>query len=225
MSTLSIIIPCLNEAAVIQRLLASLQPARARGAELVVVDGDSHDETIQLAEPLVDLVLITVAGRARQMNAGAAASNGDVLWFLHADSVVDSTFPEVILSVMDAADVSWGRFDVALAGRSPLFRMIEFMMNWRSRLTGIVTGDQGMFIRRKLFEQAGGFPEIPLMEDIQLSTRLRKRCWPTALHYRIVTSTRRWEQSGILRTIVLMWRLRLAFFFGADPEQLAQRYR
>ncbi|MDF1530029.1 MAG: glycosyl transferase, partial [Sedimenticola sp.] len=121
--------------------------------------------------------------------------------------------------------VSWGRFDVTLAGRSPLFRIIEFMMNWRSRLTGIVTGDQGIFIRRKLFEQAGGFPEIPLMEDIQFSARLRKRCWPTALHHRVVTSTRRWEQSGILRTILLMWRLRLAFFFGADPEQLAQRYR
>jgi rSAM/selenodomain-associated transferase 2 len=224
-STLSIVIPCLDEAEVISRLLESLQPERARNVELILVDGGSHDAAINVAEPLVDQLLVTPPGRALQMNAGAHVAKGDLLWFLHADSVVAEGFPAIIRASLKTGGHLWGRFDVTLSGESPFLRVIEFMMNWRSRLTGIATGDQGIFIQRSLFEQVGGFPEIPLMEDIQFSTLLRRRSNPIALRQRLITSSRRWEQFGILRTVFLMWRLRLAFYFGADPEQLAQRYR
>ncbi|MCW8944278.1 MAG: TIGR04283 family arsenosugar biosynthesis glycosyltransferase [Sedimenticola sp.] len=222
---LSIIIPCLNEEAVIRGLLESLQSARDRGVELIVVDGGSSDSTVQIVDPLVDRVLVADPGRASQMNAGAAVAKGDVLWFLHADSGVKDEFPAAILTAMNAADASWGRFDVTLSGQQMILRVIEFMMNWRSRLTGIVTGDQGLFIRRSLFNRVGGFSDIPLMEDIQLSTTLRKHARPLALRQRLITSSRRWEEAGILRTVFLMWQLRLAYFFGADTVQLARRYR
>ncbi len=225
LSKLSIIIPCLNEEAVIRGLLESLQSARDRGVELIVVDGGSSDSTVQLVDPLVDRVLVANPGRGSQMNAGAAVAKGDVLWFLHADSGVKDELPAAILTAMNAAGASWGRFDVTLSGQQMILRVIEFMMNWRSRLTGIVTGDQGLFIRRSLFDQVGGFSDIPLMEDIQLSTTLRKHARPLALRQRLITSSRRWEETGVLRTVFLMWQLRLAYFFGADAAQLARRYR
>lgn len=225
MPALSIVIPCLDEAEVIQRLLESLQSTRDRGVELILVDGGSGDSTVDIAKPLVDQWLVTAPGRALQMNAGAHIAKSDLLWFLHADSRVDDDFSEVIRTVLQSSEYRWGRFDVTLSGRAPFLRVIEFMMNWRSRLTGIATGDQGIFVQRNLFEQVGGFPEIPLMEDIRLSTLLRKYAWPIALRQRLITSSRRWEQVGILRTVFLMWRLRLAFYFGADPKLLAQRYR
>ncbi|TVO75268.1 TIGR04283 family arsenosugar biosynthesis glycosyltransferase [Sedimenticola selenatireducens] len=221
--TLSIVIPCLDEAEIIQKLLESLQSTRGRGVELILVDGGSDDSTV--AKPLVDQLLVTAPGRALQMNAGARIAKSDLLWFLHADSMVNDDFPEAIRTALQSSECRWGRFDVTLSGRAPFFRVIEFMMNWRSRLTGIATGDQGIFVQRGLFEQVGGFPEIPLMEDIRLSALLRKYAWPIALRQRLMTSSRRWEQSGILRTVLLMWRLRLAFYFGVDPKRLAQRYR
>lgn len=223
--TLSIVIPCLDEGEIIQKLVTSLQPARIRGVELILVDGGSGDSTVDVVRPLVDQLLVTPPGRALQMNAGARLAKSERLWFLHADSQLGDDFPGVICVALQSGKPRWGRFDVTLSGRAFFLRIIEFMMNWRSRLTGIATGDQGIFVQRSLFQQVGGFPEIPLMEDIRLSTLLRRHSWPIALPQRLVTSSRRWEQSGILRTVFLMWRLRLAFYLGADPEQLAQRYR
>lgn len=222
---LSIVIPCLNEARSIGQLLEALQDARATGVELVLVDGGSVDPTVALSAPLVDKLIHSVAGRARQMNAGAAAATGEVLWFLHADSVIRADFPARIIAVMAATTRGWGRFDIRLSGRHPLLRVIGFMMNWRSRLTGIATGDQGIFVRRALFTRVGGFPLIPLMEDIAISRQLKRGSRPLVISQRLVTSSRRWEESGIIPTVLLMWRLRWAYFFGADPAQLAERYR
>ena len=222
---LSVIIPALNEATVIESLLSSLQVLRERSVELILVDGGSRDATVDLARPLVDQLIESAPGRARQMNAGAGSAQGEMFWFLHADSVVTPRHGEAIIASLRQGGAGWGRFDITLSGRQPLLRVVEFMINVRSRLTGIATGDQGIFVRRDLFEAVGGFVELPLMEDIQLSSRLRERGRPVCLQPRLVTSSRRWEERGILRTILLMWQLRLAYTLGADPWQLARRYR
>lgn len=224
-TALSVVIPCLNEAGTIVQLLETLQDARADGIELVLVDGESTDDTVALATPLVDKLIGSVAGRAQQMNAGAQAATGEILWFLHADSVIRAEFPRQIISAMAASERDWGRFNIRLSGRHPMLRVIEFMMNWRSRLSGIATGDQGIFIRRELFIRLGGFPAIPLMEDIAISRRLKRCSRPQVIGRYLITSSRRWEQSGIISTVLLMWRLRWAYFFGADPARLARRYR
>lgn len=223
MTVLSIIVPVLNEAATIGGQLAALQALRAAGAELVLVDGGSSDGTASLARPLVDRLIVAPRGRALQMNAGARASCGSVLLFLHADTTLPVTADALVIRAVEEG-ARWGRFDVRIAGTHPLLRVVERLMNWRSRLTGIATGDQAMFVRRDVFERLGGFPEIPLMEDIALSTQLRKIAPPACLHEPVTTSGRRWEKHGVLRTILLMWRLRAAYFFGADPQQLAIRY-
>jgi len=222
---LSVVIPCLNEAGIIVQLLETLQGARADGIELILVDGGSVDNTLTLSAPLVDKLIDSEAGRAQQMNAGAAVATGEILWFLHADSVIGGEFPMQIVTAMVASTRDWGHFNIRLSGRHLLLRVIEFMMNWRSRLSGIVTGDQGMFIRRELFVRLGGFPEIPLMEDIAMSRRLKRSSRPLVLLQHLITSSRRWEQFGIVPTVLLMWRLRWAYYLGADPERLAQRYR
>lgn len=224
-STLSVVIPCLNEAQTIGRLLETLQVARARGVELILVDGGSRDDTVLRAAPLVDKLIESTAGRARQMNAGAAVATGRILWFLHADSVIQADFPDRILAAMASTARGWGRFDIRLSGRHPLLRVIEFMMNWRSRITAIATGDQAIFVRRELFAELGGFPAIPLMEDVEMSRRLKRCSRPVIMPQRLVTSSRRWEARGIVRTILLMWRLRWAYFVGVDPARLAERYR
>ncbi len=221
---LSIIIPTLNEAAGIAAALEPLQPLRQRGAEVIVVDGGSGDATRALAAPLADRVLTAPRGRAVQMNAGAAIARGTVLLFLHADCVVPENADRLIADNLRAHRGSWGRFDVRLDGAHPLFRVIEFMMNLRSRATGIATGDQGLFVTRELFAAAGGFPRLPLMEDIALCKILKSRAAPVCLGARIAVAVRRWQQHGILRTVVLMWRLRLAYFLGASPADLALRY-
>ena len=222
---LSVIIPCLDEAAVVGRLLQSLQALRDGGHELILVDGGSSDTTRELARPLVDRLIVSSAGRALQMNAGAAAATGDVLWFLHADcQVPEGRLPKMI-AVMQQEDIAWGRFDVRLSGQQPLLRLVGFMMNWRSRLSGIATGDQGIFIRRPIFLEIDGFPDLPLMEDIAVSRRLKRLARPACPRQRLITSSRRWERDGILKTIFLMWRLRLAFALGGDPVRLAARYR
>ncbi|MEO6696754.1 MAG: TIGR04283 family arsenosugar biosynthesis glycosyltransferase, partial [Gammaproteobacteria bacterium] len=163
-------------------------------------------------------------GRARQMNLGAATACGEILLFLHADTRLPQNAGAVIHSGLAQTGARWGRFDVRLSGRPPLLRVVEALMNWRSRLTGIATGDQAIFVRRDLFERAGGFPDIPLMEDIALSRILKRFSRPFCVRERVITSSRRWEQHGIVRTIFLMWRLRLAYALGADPEQLVRRY-
>jgi rSAM/selenodomain-associated transferase 2 len=221
---LSIIVPVLNEAGHIVVALQALAPLRARGAEIVVVDGGSSDETVALAAPLADRVLVSARGRATQMNAGAAIARGDVLLFLHADTRLPAGADRLILEGLAQSLRAWGRFDVTIEGRHPLFPIIAWFMNARSRLTGISTGDQAMFVTRDAYAAAGGFPEIALMEDITLARNLKRVSRPLCLRARVTTSGRRWEARGVLRTIFLMWRLRLAYFFGADPQELARRY-
>ncbi len=224
MVPISIIVPVLDEAAGIARTLGALQAARGRGIEVVVVDGGSRDATRLLAAPLADRVIEAPRGRAVQMNAGAAASSGAVLLFLHADTRLPEGGLEAIEAALADPRRAWGRFDVRIEGRGPLLAVVAAMMNARSRLTGIATGDQAMFVRRAAFAAVGGFPPIPLMEDVALSKRLKRLSRPACLRLRAATSGRRWEKHGTLATIALMWRLRLAYAMGADPRQLARRY-
>jgi rSAM/selenodomain-associated transferase 2 len=220
--TLSVILPCLNEAAILAERLGALQPLRRAGCELILVDGGSDDGTPQRAEPLVDRVLRSGGGRGRQLNLGAEAAAAQVLWFLHIDSVPPEGAYRQVLSA--AGDGGWGRWDVRLSGRRWPFRLIERMMNLRSRLTGMATGDQALFVHRDLFRAVGGFPDIPLMEDLAISRRLRRHCRPISLRPPVITSSRRWEQHGIARTVLLMWTLRASYFLGVDPRRLARWY-
>jgi rSAM/selenodomain-associated transferase 2 len=222
---ISIIIPALNEAGGIRAALEALQPLRARGHEVVVVDGGSTDGTPELARPLADQVIASPRGRARQQNAGAAVARGGVLLFLHADTLLPADADVLVRDGLRAAGRGWGRFDVRLTGAHPLLRVIERMMGIRSRLSGIATGDQAIFVRRDWFARAGGFPDIPLMEDVALSGSLRRMGPPVCLRARVATSSRRWEERGVWRTMALMWRLRLEYALGADPARLAERYR
>ncbi len=224
MSRLSIIVPALDEAEGIAACLAPLAPLRARGAEVLVVDGGSRDATAALAAPLSDRVLSAPRGRAAQMNAGAQAARADTLLFLHADTRLPPDADRLVLEGLEGSGRAWGRFDVRIAGRGALLPVVAALMNARSRLTGIATGDQAMFARREAFARAGGFPPIALMEDVALSAALRRQGQPLCLRAKVETSGRRWERDGAVRTILLMWRLRLAYFLGADPARLAERY-
>jgi rSAM/selenodomain-associated transferase 2 len=219
---LSIIIPALNEAAGIEATLRPLQPLREQGHEIIVANGGSEDATVALATPLCDRLVHAPRGRARQMNEGARYACGNYLLFLHADSVLPDYAPSLISTALQSH--TWGRFDVRLSGRHWLLRIIEFMMNLRSRLTGIATGDQAIFVMRGLFEELGGYPDLALMEDIELSKQLKRHGPPACLKQKVLTSSRRWEARGILKTVLLMWRLRLAYFFGIHPEQLHRHY-
>ena len=219
---LSIILPVLNEASGIAATLTALQPLRASGHELIVVDGGSADATALLASIDADQVINSARGRARQMNAGAAAASGDGLLFLHADTRLPAQADNLIQSALQ--DRLWGRFDVEISGRPALLRVVAGMMNRRSRLTGIATGDQAIFMTRAAFDAAGGFPDQPLMEDIELSKRLKRLGPPACLCQQVVTSGRRWEQHGVWRTILLMWRLRFDYWRGVPAERLAARY-
>lgn len=221
--SVSIVMPVLNEAEAIAGRLEALAPLRAAGAELIVVDGGSADESAARAAPLADRLVVSARGRARQMNAGARAARGDILLFLHADTALpDGALVYVAEGVRKGA--AWGRFDVEIVGRSALLPLVALTMNIRSRLTGIATGDQAIFVRRDVFERTGGFPEIALMEDVALSKRLKSVGPPFCVSGRARTSGRRWDRNGALRTVVLMWRLRLSYFLGADPNVLARRY-
>lgn len=222
-TTLSIIIPVLNEASGIESALTALSSDRTRGAELIVVDGGSRDGTAALAQPLADRVLIGTRGRAHQMNAGAAVARGNILLFLHADTKLPGNANALVAEGLARTGRAWGRFDLQF-NDGPLLGLIAISMNLRSRITGIATGDQAIFVSRAAFVAAGGFPPIALMEDIALSARLKRVGPPLCLRARVTTSSRRWREHGILRTVFFMWRLRLAYFIGADPAQLAQRY-
>jgi glycosyltransferase involved in cell wall biosynthesis len=269
-ATLSIIVPVLDEAAGIDALMRSLAPLRGPGVEVIVVDGGSRDDTVaRCGGGRVDRIVTTTAGRAHQMNAGAAAARGELLLFLHADTVLPANAPALVREALGDAsgdassdassdtsgdasgdrsgDASgeapasgaaaatraranrhWGRFDVRIVGGSAWLPLVATMMNWRSRATGIATGDQAMFMRREAFDAVGGFPEQPLMEDIEISRRLKRleRLGPpVCLRERVSTSGRRWDRRGAWRTIVLMWRLRLLYWFGVSPERLARQYR
>ncbi len=221
---LSVIVPALDEGETIAATLARLQPLRGRGHEVLVVDGGSRDDTRARAAALADRVLQAPRGRARQMNAGAAQAAGDLLWFVHADTLVPPDADRLLVAALAGRGAAWGRFDVRLSGRRPLLRLIGRLMNLRSRLTGIATGDQGLFVSRELFGRVGGFPDLPLMEDVELSRRLRRELRPLCLRQRLVTSSRRWKQRGVLRTVALMWYLRAAWALGVPAQRLAARY-
>jgi rSAM/selenodomain-associated transferase 2 len=218
---LSIIVPMLDEAPGIAATLRALRPL---AAEIIAVDGGSSDDTVAVATLHADRVLVAPRGRARQMNAGAAAATGEVLLFLHADTELPPGGERLVFAAIDEGAV-WGRFDVRIAGRSRWLPVVAALMNLRSRLTGIATGDQAIFVRRDAFVAVGGFPEQPLMEDIALSARLGRIGRPACLRARVITSGRRWEAGGVWHTILLMWSLRLRYFLGAPPERLARDYR
>jgi rSAM/selenodomain-associated transferase 2 len=222
MRRLTIVVPVLNEAAIIVDALTALAPLRDRGAEIIVADGGSSDGTSDLARPFADRVIAAPRGRGAPMNAGAALGGGDAFLFLHADTALPENADHLIAAAL--ARRAWGRFDLRIAGRHPFLAVVAHMINWRSRITGVATGDQAIFVGREAFLTIGGFPDLPLMEDIAISRRLKRLCRPFCIAVPVVTSGRRWEHHGVVRTIVLMWRLRLAYYFGAEPARLALRY-
>ena len=226
MSTpLSIIVPLLDEAEWMTVLLAQLQPLHQRGCEVILVDGGSRDNTRALALVSGFTVRSARRGRARQMNAGAACATGRVLLFLHADTTLPADADALVGEALQSPERIWGRFDVRIEGRSRLLPVVAWFINRRSRWMGIATGDQAIFVRRSHFEVLGGFPDQDLMEDVELSARLRRRAWPVCLRQRVITSGRRWDRHGAVRTILLMWRLRFAYWLGASPRDLARLYR
>jgi len=225
---LAVVVPVFNEGGAIEATLARMQDLRKRGTQVIVVDGGSDDATAALAKPHADQVLQSSRGRAQQMNAGAQAaieSGGEVLLFLHADSALPDSADRLIETALRTSGRVWGRFDIRIDAEVRMLRVVSAMMNWRSRLTGICTGDQAIFVTRRAFEQLAGFAPISLMEDIEFSKRAKSLSWPAAIRVRVVTSGRRWQRHGVLRTIMLMWMFRFAYFLGASPRQLAQRYR
>ncbi|MDJ0652822.1 MAG: TIGR04283 family arsenosugar biosynthesis glycosyltransferase [Xanthomonadales bacterium] len=221
---LSVVVPTLNEERIIVHTLEALQGLRELGAEVILVDGGSSDQTVTQSDPLVDRLLTVGCGRAHQLNHGWRAAGGRLIWFIHADTGLAGEPWQQLAPMLDD-DTAWGRFDIRLESPRGAFRVIETAMNWRSRLTGIATGDQGIFVARSLLERVDGFPRIELMEDIALSRRLKRLARPRCLRQRLGTSTRRWEERGIVNTVLLMWYLRAAYFLGARPADLARRYR
>ncbi len=220
---LAVVVPALNEAATIADTLRALQPLRARGAEIVVVDGGSDDGTAARAAPWADRVIAAPRGRALQMNAGAAAARAARLVFLHADTLLPPDADALVHAALERGP--WGRFDVRIDGAPRLLRVVAVLMNLRSRLSGIATGDQAIFVRREAFDAVGGFPAQPLMEDVELSRRLRRLARPACLREPVRTSGRRWESRGVWRTIVLMWSLRWRYWRGVPAEVLAREWR
>ncbi len=220
----SIIIPVLNEKNRLSEQLAALQTLRHAGHEIILVDGGSQDGSVDTAAPYVDQLISSKAGRATQMNKGAACAKHEWLLFLHIDTRLSDTAMAALEAIAEKKIPQWGRFDVRLSGQHVLFRMIAWFMNHRSRLTGIATGDQGIFVAKDYFEQVGGFPDIPIMEDIAISKALKKLSPPVCLTDKVITSSRRWQQNGILKTILFMWSLRLRYFLGVNPIVLARQY-
>ncbi|MBW8314379.1 MAG: TIGR04283 family arsenosugar biosynthesis glycosyltransferase [Hydrogenophaga sp.] len=221
----SIIVPMLNEAPGLPGVLAQLTELERQGCEILIVDGGSDDGSVSLAERAGFRVLASQKGRARQMNLGAAQATGDVLLFLHADTLLPEDALTTLRQTMQKTAAVWGRFDVLIDGAHPMLRVIATLMNHRSRWTGNATGDQAIFVTRKAFNAVGGYPDQPLMEDIELSNRLRALARPACIPTPVRTSGRRWESRGVWRTVLLMWRLRWAYWRGTPAEQLAQRYR
>jgi len=221
--SLCIVMPVLDEAPALAARLRALQGFRQRGVRVVVVDGGSQDDTLAIARSHADLVVQAPRGRAAQMNAGAAACPADVWLFLHADTTLPDNADALVLRAA-AGPLAWGRFDVRIDSPRPLLRLVSAMMNLRSRWTAIATGDQALFVAQDLFRSIGGFPDLPLMEDIAISRILRQHGRPACLKQKVSTSARRWERHGVWRTIFLMWRLRAAYFLGADPKELAIQY-
>jgi len=224
-SGISIIVPIFNEAAQLPALIDHLRGWHARGCEVILVNGGSTDGSADLAGSVPFKLLQARTGRALQMNVGAEAASGDVLVFLHADTRLPADADTLIIDALASGLHTWGRFDVRISGRSGALALVASMMNLRSWLTGIATGDQAMFMSKQVFFELDGFPDQPLMEDVELSKRLRRISRPACIRSRAVTSGRRWETRGILRTIALMWQLRWSYWRGVDATCLAERYR
>jgi rSAM/selenodomain-associated transferase 2 len=221
---LSIVLPVLNEAEQLPRALECLRSSTEHGCEVIIVDGGSEDGTPLAATRAGARLVSSPKGRARQMNAGARIATGDVLLFLHVDTLLPACADRLIEAALGDRRYVWGRFDVDIQGRPWMLRVIALMMNWRSRISGIATGDQAIFVDRNAFESVGGFPDQPLMEDVELSKRLRTLSPPACLRARVITSGRRWENRGVWRTIVLMWRLRWAYWRGVPASALVDLY-
>lgn len=222
---LSIVIPCLNESSQIVTTLNKLQNLRQCGHEIILIDGGSTDDTIDLAKNLVDICIISAPGRARQMNQGAKAASGDILCFLHADTISPDSIDKKILNTLNTNKTIWGFFNIKLSGNQWQFRAIEWFINKRSCLSNVATGDQGIFVCRETFNELSGFSDIPLMEDIELTKRLKKIKTPACIkNHPLITSSRRWEKHGIIRTVLLMWQLRLRYFLGTPAKTLANAY-
>ncbi|WP_187298715.1 TIGR04283 family arsenosugar biosynthesis glycosyltransferase [Marinobacter sp. F3R11] len=222
--SLSIIVPVWMEAGGIVETLEALQPLRSAGHEVIVVDAGSTDGSAGLAAPLADRVIQSGQGRAVQMNAGASVAKGDVLLFLHADTRLPVDV-QACLEDFFYSNKAWGRFDVRLSGRGAMLGVVAWFMNRRSRLTGICTGDQALFVRRSVFEALQGFDQLPIMEDVEFSRRLCRISRPFCVRSLVITDSRRWEQRGVWRTIFLMWRLRWRYWRGESPESLVHSYR
>jgi len=223
---LSIIIPTLNEENNIARVINDIKSSiQLENYEIIICDGGSSDKTTFIAESLCDQVVISPAGRGGQLNHGAKNAHGDILLFLHADTSLPIHFDKMITNAIATnPGKSWGRFDLRLSGEKVIFRIVERLINIRSRITFISTGDQCLFMTREIFENVNGFKHIPLMEDVDISKRLKNVCPPICIACPVVSSSRRWEEKGILRTILLMWWLRLLFYMGISPETLKRLY-
>jgi len=221
-STIAIVVPVLNEAAL---LPSNIERIRASSAdEVIYVDGGSVDGTQDLLIGAGVKWFLSPPGRARQMNCGAAQCSSDIINFIHVDTVIFSDHIEAVRQAMRDEAIAGGRLDVRLSGTHPMFRIIESMINLRSRLTKVSTGDQAMFVRRTVFERLGGFPDQALLEDVEMSLRLRRIGRIACLRQQVETSSRRWEQYGIMRTVLLMWWLRFRYWLGADPADLKRLY-
>jgi len=220
---ISIIIPTLNEEKTIKKSLKALQLLRLYGAEVIVSDGGSSDNTKAECGNLVDRWVDSAKGRATQMNSGAEAARYNAMLFLHADTVLPNNSVNLLKVFIESTSI-WGRFDVRLSGEKRMFRVIEFMMNWRSRLTGIATGDQAIFVRKTYFERVGKFPDQPLMEDVSITHKLKKISRPYCIKTPVTTNSRRWEKHGVWKTIVLMWSLRFKYMLGVDVQKLHRQY-
>ncbi len=219
----SIIIPVFNEADNIQNCLFSIKKQKYP-CEIIIVDGGSTDKTLEIARPFADKTIHSDKGRATQMNKGAQYASGDILLFLHADTLLPNNALELLSQIFKQQSNAWGRFNIELAGQAIILKIIALMMNWRSCFTGIATGDQVIFINKTLFGSVGGYPEIALMEDISLSSTLIKLSRPHCLNATVISSGRLWEQHGMVKTILLMWSMRLRFFLGENPEILRTLY-
>lgn len=220
--SIAIVVPVLNEERELDSAIKHLQTVNAD--ELVFIDGGSVDSSTNILEQNKVIWYASKPGRAKQMNLGASKVTSDIILFLHTDTLLCSSYLQKIRASMQDSKVIAGRFDIILSGSHLMFRLVELFVNWRSRLTRISSGDQAMFIRRDIFESLGGFPDQVLMEDIEMSKRLKVLGKITCLHEQVVTSSRRWEKHGIFRTILLMWRLRFQYWLGADPANLKQQY-
>lgn len=219
--TISVVIPILNEARILEKTLDQLQ-SELGDHELIIVDGGSTDSSVRIAEKYGKVVL-SACGRAKQLNTGAAAATGDILIFLHADIWLEPGAFAAVATALASGYVGGG-FRQKIDGKRVLYRLIEIAGNIRGRYLNVFYGDSGIFLARTDFEKIGGFPDVPILEEMEFSKRLRQLGKPTLLTPCIHISARRWEASGIVRTTLNNWLITALYFLGASPEKLARLY-